>query len=123
VSVSSEISNYKLDIMGLLRKIFGPKRDEVTGRRRKLHNEDLRDLCSSQIKIRMIKLRRMLWARHVVRMEQTGNACSLLVIKPEEIKPLERQRRKWAYGNKMYLIEISWGGVHWTDLAQDRDKW
>jgi hypothetical protein len=56
----------------VLRRIFGPKRDEVTGEWRKLHNEELRDLYSSQSIIRIIKARRMRWAGHVARMGRRG---------------------------------------------------
>jgi hypothetical protein len=66
----------------VLRRIFGPKRDEVTGGCRKLHNEELRDLCSSPIIIRIIKSRRMRWAWHVARMGVKRNAYRFLVGKP-----------------------------------------
>jgi hypothetical protein len=66
----------------VLRRIFGPKRDEVTGEWRKLHNEELRDLYSSPSIIRIIKSKRMRWAGHVARME-IMNAYRLLVGKPE----------------------------------------
>jgi hypothetical protein len=56
----------------VLRRIFGPKRDEVTGDWRKLHNEELRDLYSSPSIIRIIKSRRMSWAGHVARMGRRG---------------------------------------------------
>jgi hypothetical protein len=56
----------------VLRRIFGPKRDEVTGEWRKLHNEELRDLYSSPSIIRIIKWGRMRWAGHVARMERRG---------------------------------------------------
>jgi hypothetical protein len=62
-----------------LRRIFGPKRDEVTGEWRKLHNEELRDLCSSPSIIRMSKSRRMTWAGHVARMGEKRNSYRLLV--------------------------------------------
>jgi hypothetical protein len=68
----------------VLRRIFGPKRDEVTGDRRKLHNEELHKLYSSPNIIRMIKSRRMRWARHIARMWETRNAYRILVGKPEE---------------------------------------
>jgi hypothetical protein len=60
------------------RRIFGPRRDEVTGEWRKPHNEELRDLYSSPSIIRMIKPRRMRWAGHVARMGEKRNACRLL---------------------------------------------
>jgi hypothetical protein len=63
----------------VLRRIFGPKRDEVTGEWRKLHNEELRDLYSSPSIIRITKSRRMRWAGHVARMGEKRNACRLLV--------------------------------------------
>jgi hypothetical protein len=77
----------------LLRRIFGPKRDEQTGGWRKLHNE-LHNLYSSTSIIRIIKLRRMQWARHVARMGEKRNAYRILVGKPEEKRPLGRRRRK-----------------------------
>jgi hypothetical protein len=67
----------------VLRRIFGPTRDEVTGGWRKLHNEEFRDLYSSPSIIRIIKSRRMRWARHVARMGEKRNAYRLLVEKPE----------------------------------------
>jgi hypothetical protein len=63
----------------VLRRIFGPKRDEVTGEWRKLHNEELRNLYSSPSVIRAIKSRRMRWAWHVARMGEKRNAYKLLV--------------------------------------------
>jgi hypothetical protein len=67
----------------MLRRIFGPKRDEVRGDWRKLHNEELHNLYSSPNIIRMIKSRRMRWAGHVARMEETRNECRILMGKPE----------------------------------------
>jgi hypothetical protein len=69
----------------VLRRIFGPKRDEVTVEWRKLHNEELRDLYSLPSKIRIIKSRRMRWARHVVRIGEKRNACRLLWESQREI--------------------------------------
>jgi hypothetical protein len=79
----------------LLRRIFGPKRDEVTGEWRKLHNGELRDLYSSQSIIRIIKSGRMRWADHAARMREKKNAYKLLVGKPEGKRPLRRPRRRW----------------------------
>jgi hypothetical protein len=78
----------------LLRRIFGLKRDEVTGELRKLHNEELHDLYSSPSIIRIIKARRMRWMGHVARMGKKKNAYRLLVGKPEGRRPLGRPRRR-----------------------------
>jgi hypothetical protein len=67
----------------VLRRIFGPKRDEMTGEWRKLHYEELRDLCSAPSIIRLIKARRMRWARHVARMGNKRTAYRLLLGNPE----------------------------------------
>jgi hypothetical protein len=107
----------------VLRKIFGPKRDEVSGEWRKLYNEEFRDLYSSPSIIRIIKSIRMRWAGHVARMGEKRNAYRLLVGKPKGKRPLARPRRMWLDNIKMDLLEKGWGGVDWTGLAQDRDKW
>jgi hypothetical protein len=107
----------------VLRRIFGPKRDEVTGGWRKLHNEELRNLYSSPSIIRIIKSRRMRWMGHVARMGEKRHAYRLLVGKPEGKRPLGRPRRRWVDNIKMDLLEIGWGGVDWIGLAQDRDEW
>jgi hypothetical protein len=107
----------------VLRRIFGPKRDEVTGEWRKLHNEELRDLYSSSSMIRIIKSRRMRWAGHVARMGEKRNAYRTLVGKLEGKRPLGRPRRRWVDNNKMDLGEVGWGVVDWIGLAQDRNRW
>jgi hypothetical protein len=81
----------------MLKKIFGPKRDGVTGGWRKLHNKELYNLYSSPSIIRIIKSRRMRWAGHVARMGEKRNVYRLLVEKPEGKRPLERPRRRWAF--------------------------
>jgi hypothetical protein len=106
----------------VLRRIFGPKRDEVTGGWRKLHDEEIRELYSSPSIIRIIKSRWMRWARHVARMGEKRNAYRLLVGKPEGKGPLGRPRRKWVDNIKMDLLEIEWGSVDWISLVQVRDK-
>jgi hypothetical protein len=96
----------------VLRRIFGPKRDEVRGEWRKLHNEELRDLYCSPSIIRIIKSRRMRWAGHVARMGEKGNAYRLLVGQPEGKRPLGRPRRKWVDNIRMDLGEVGWGDVN-----------
>jgi hypothetical protein len=87
----------------VLRRIFRQKRDEVTGRWRKLHNDELRDLYSSPSIIRIIKSRRIRWAGHVARMGEKRNVYWLLVRKPEGKRPLRRPRRRWIDNIKMDL--------------------
>jgi hypothetical protein len=101
----------------VLRRIFGPKRDEVTGEWRKLHNEELHNLYSSPNIIR-----RMRWAGRVARMGETRNAYRVLVGKPERKRPLGRPRCTWVDNVKMDLRETGWGGMDWIDLAQDSDS-
>jgi hypothetical protein len=107
----------------VLMKILGPKRDEVIGGWRKLHNEELHNVYCSPSIIRIIKPRRMRWAGHVARMGEKRNAYRMLVGKPEGKRPLERPRRRWEDNIRMDLREIGWGGMDWIDLAQDRDQW
>jgi len=102
----------------VLRRIFGPKRDEVTGEWRKLHNEELNNLYSSPNKIKK---------------NEIGGACSaygegrgvyrVLVGKLEGRRPLGRPRRRWDDNIRMDLREVGCGCVDWMELAQDRDRW
>jgi hypothetical protein len=101
----------------VLRRIFGPKRDERMGGWRKRHNEELHDLYSSPSVIRIIKSKRMRWAGHVARMGEKRNVYRLLVGKAEEKRPLQRPRRRWADNIKMDVVEIRWGGVDRIGLA------
>jgi hypothetical protein len=102
---------------------FGPKRDEVTGEWRKLHNEELRDLHSSPSIITIINSRRMRWAGYVARMGEKRNAYRLLVGKPEGKRQLGRPGRRWVDNIRMDLGEVGWGDVDWIGLAQDRNRW
>jgi hypothetical protein len=104
----------------LLRRIFGPKRDEVTGGWRKLHNEELHNLYSSPSIIGIIKSRNMRWAGHVARMGEKRNVYRLLVGKPEGKRPLGRPRHRWVDDIKVDLLEIGVSVVDWIGLAQDR---
>jgi hypothetical protein len=106
----------------VLRRVFGPKRDEVTGEWRKLHNEELRDFYSSPSIIRIIKTR-IRWSPHVARIGEKRNAYRLLVEKPEGKRPLGRPRRRWVDNIRMDLGEMGWGDVDWIGLAQDRNRW
>jgi hypothetical protein len=107
----------------VLKRIFGPKRDEVTSEWRKLHNEELRDLYSSPSIIRIIMSRRMRWAGHVARMGEKRNAYRLLVGKPKGKRPLGRPRRRWGDNIRIDLGEVGWGDVDWIGLAQDKNRW
>jgi hypothetical protein len=107
----------------VLRRIFGLKRDDVTGDWRKLHNEELHNLYSSPNIIRKIKSRRIRWAGHAARMGETRNAYTILVGKPEGKRPLGRTRRRWVDNIKIDLREIGWDGRDWIELVQDRDQW
>jgi hypothetical protein len=107
----------------VLRRIFGPKWDGVTGGRRKLHIEELHNLYSLPSIIRIIKLRRMRWVGHVARMGEKRNMYRLLVGKPEGKRPLGRPRYSWIDNIKMDLLEIGLNVVDWIGLAQDRYRW
>jgi hypothetical protein len=107
----------------VLKRIFGPKRDEVTGGWRKLYNEELYGLYSSPNIVRVIKARRMRWARNVARMGEVGGAYNILVGRPEGRRQLGRPRRRWEDIIEMDIREIGFGDVEWIHLAQDRDRW
>ena len=85
----------------VLRKIFGPKRDEVTGEWRRLHNKELNDVYSSPNIFRVIKCRKMRWAVHVARIMERKGVYRVLVGKPEGKRPLGRPRRRWEGNIKM----------------------
>jgi hypothetical protein len=105
------------------RRIFWSKRDEVTGKWRKLHNEELNDKYSSPNIISVIKARRKRGAGHVARMGERRNAHRVLVGKPEIKRPLGRPRRRWNDNIKVDLQEVGRGVMDWINLAQDRDRW
>jgi hypothetical protein len=87
----------------VLRRIFGPKRDDVTGDWRKLHNEELHKFYSSPNIITMIKSRMMGWTGHVAQMGNKRNPYGILVRKPEGKRPLGRPRYKWVDNIKIDL--------------------
>jgi len=107
----------------VLGRIFGPKRDKITGMWRKLHNVELNDLYCSPNIVRVMKSRRMRWAGHVARMGERRGVYRVLVGKPEGKRPLGRPRRRWEDNIKMDLQEVGCGGMDWIELAQDRDRW
>jgi hypothetical protein len=104
----------------VLKGIFGSKRDEVTRGLRKLHNEEMSNVCSWPSIIRIMKSK-IRWAGPVTRMVKK-TAYGLLVGKPEGKRTLGRPRRRWVDYIKMDLLHIGWSAVDWIDLAQDRDK-
>ena len=87
----------------VLRRIFGPRRDEVTGEWRRLHNEELNDLYCSPNIVRVIKSRRMRWVGHVARMGEERGVYRVLVGKPAGRRPLGRPRRRWVDNIRMDL--------------------
>jgi hypothetical protein len=103
----------------VLRRIFGPKREEVAGDWRRLHNEELHKLYASSDMIRV----RVTWVGHVACMDEMRNAHNILVGKPEGKRPLGRIRRKREDNIKMDLRHIWCKCVDWMQLAQDRDQW
>jgi hypothetical protein len=95
----------------VLRRIFGPRRDEVMEEWRKLHNEELHNLYSSPDIIRQVKSRRMRWPGHVACMGEERKVYTVLVGKSEGKRPLGRPRHRWEDGVRMDLREIGLGGV------------
>jgi hypothetical protein len=113
------MEEHKLNVFEnrVLTRIFGSKRDGVTGGWRKLYNEELHNLYSSPSTIRIIKSRRMRWAGHAAQIGEKRNMYRLLVGKPEGKRPLGRPRHTWMDNIKMDLLEIGLNVVDWTGLA------
>ena len=107
----------------VLRGIFGPKRDEVTGEWRKLHNEELNEVYCSPNIIRVINSRRMRWAGHVARMRERRGVYRVQVLKPEKKRPVGRLKRTWEDIINLNLQEVRCGGMNWIELTQDKDGW
>jgi hypothetical protein len=96
----------------VLRRIFGPKREEVAGDWRRQHNEELHNFYASLNIIRVIKSRRMKWVGHVPRMGEMRHEGRI---------PFARPSRRWEDNIRMDLKEIGWEGVNWIHLVHDRD--
>ena len=105
----------------MLRRIFGPRREEVTGEWRRLHNEKLNDLYCSPNIVRVIKSRRKRWAEHMARMGEERGVYRVLVRKPEGRRPLGRPRRRWV-DIRMDLQEVGCRYMDWIGLTQGRDR-
>jgi len=106
----------------VLRRIFGPRRDEVTGEWRRLHNEYLNGLYSSPNIVRVIKSRRMRWAGHVARMGEEREVYGVLLEKPEGRRPLRSPRRRWwmilGWISRRWDVGI-WTGLGWPRIETD----
>jgi len=97
----------------VLRRIFGPRRDEVTGEWRKIHNEELNNLYSSPNIVWVIKSSRMRWAGHVACMGERRDAYRVMVGKPVGKIPLGRPRHRWEDNIKTDLQEVGCEGMEW----------
>jgi hypothetical protein len=104
----------------VLSRIFGPKRDEVTGEWRKLHNEELNNLYSSPSIVQVLNSRRMRWAGNVAHMGEGRGVYKVLMGKPEGRRPLGRPRHRWEDHIRVDLREVGCGCIDWMELAQDR---
>jgi hypothetical protein len=103
----------------VLRRVFGPKREE-DGSCRKLYNDELHNLSSSPNIVKMIQSRRMRWAVRVARIGKGRGIYRVLVGRPESKRPLGSPRRKWENNMKMDLREIVIDEANWFELAKDR---
>jgi hypothetical protein len=107
----------------VLRKISGPKRDEMTGEWSSLHSGELHNLYSSPNIIGRTKSRRMRWVGHVARVGEGKKLYKVLVGKPVGLRTLGRPRRRWEDGIRLDLREVGRDGVERIHLAQDRYRW
>jgi hypothetical protein len=104
-------------------RIFGPKREKMSGGWRRLHTEELHNLYASPNIIREIKSGRVRWAGYVACIREMRNAYKILVGKLEEKRPFGRPRCRCEDNIRMDLREIDWEIVDWIHLDQDRDEW
>jgi hypothetical protein len=103
----------------VLRRIFGPKREEE-GSWRKLHNDELHSLYSSLNIVRVIKSMKTRWVGHVTRTGEGRGVYRVLIGRPEWKRPLGRPRRRWEDNIKMDLRKIGIDGANWIRLTRDR---
>jgi hypothetical protein len=103
--------------------VFGPKKDEVNDKRRKLHNEELNDLYCSPTMVQVMESRRMRWSEHVARMGEGRGVHRFLVGKHEGKRQLGRSIRRWEDNIKADLQVEGCVGMDWIELARDRDRW
>jgi hypothetical protein len=106
----------------VLRGIFWPKTNEVTGEWRKVHNEELNELHCSTIIVQVIKLRSLRWLGNVAHIGKGRGIYRVLVGEPEGKRPPGKPRPRWEYNIKMDLHEVKYGGMDWIELAQDRER-
>ena len=106
----------------LLRRMFGHKKDELTGEWKNIHKEELNYMYCSAIIFRVIKSRKMRWAGHVARMGR-GETYTGFWWGNLRKSPLGRPRRRWEDNIKMDFQEGGCGCMDWIELAQDRDRW
>ena len=107
----------------VLRRVFGPRRDELTGEWRRLHNEELNDLYSSPNIVLVIKSIRMRWAGHVARMGEERGCIGSWWGNRRERDHWGRPRRRWVDNIRMDLQEVGCGYMDWIGLTQDIDRW
>jgi len=107
----------------VLRRILGPKREEITGEWRRLHNEELCAVHSSPDIIGVIKSRKMRWSGHVACIRDRRDAHRVLLGRPKGRRPLGRRRCGWEDSIKMDLQDVVWGGMDCIDLAEEWDRW
>jgi len=105
----------------VLRRIFGPKREEVVGGWRRLHNEELHKSYPSPNTIRVNRSEMIRWAGHSTRMGEMRNVYNSLVGKPVGKRPLGKSKRRWEDSIRMGLKEIGWKGVDWMYLTEVRE--